>query len=166
MSQHSWGDERSASSWYSHGTDEDEVHQFHEGFFTVFSVVPASLINPLSYDLNRWLSSILLLLRHIQIINEYDLMSKGGSKLTTSLLDELSVDDHLYCPSCCLCRKSEFVIGVDIGIIGLENVFDVHGFAGSGWAAEEGWDTVVDEFPEEVLISLGILGLDKNLLCF
>ena len=53
-----------------------------------------------------------------------------------------------------------------IGLGGLDDVLDVHCLACTSGPAEERGDTMVNEFTEEVLVTLCVLGLDQDLLGF
>lgn len=58
----------SASLYYSHCSHENHVNQMIH--FVRLKVIEASLINCLSKNFDRWLSSILFFSRHVEVIDK------------------------------------------------------------------------------------------------
>ena len=109
MSLEPWGDIRSSTSWSSHSCDNHGVNYVSKWVLVIFSVVPASLINKLSQDFNRWLRTIFLLLGHIKIINKnYASHAKSRTEMVFSALIEFHVHDVLDLVAMGLGRESNF----------------------------------------------------------
>mmetsp|Transcript_74194 Transcript_74194/g.176947 ORF Transcript_74194/g.176947 Transcript_74194/m.176947 type:complete len:217 (-) Transcript_74194:647-1297(-) len=86
--------ERPSSTRRAHCTDENQVHQVSE--LCGLSLIPALSVHPLAEQLNRWLSTILLLGRHVQIIDEQQaLLAKRRSIGALLSLVKLAINDVL-----------------------------------------------------------------------
>ena len=71
-------------------------YEHHSIISQHFRYLPVTLIKVLSQQLDRWLSSVNLLLWHVQIINKYDtLLPHGWTKHTFTPSVKLSHDDEL-----------------------------------------------------------------------
>ena len=96
MSKDSGSDEGSSSSWWSHGSQQNGVDNFLEGFVLVFVFVPSSLIQKLSDQFDGWLGSIFLFRGHVEIVNKEDAETLGfGSVLSFSDFIQLPINDVL-----------------------------------------------------------------------
>lgn len=74
MSQEARGHRVPATTWWAHGCHDLDVNQFHgRGFL---QVIPVPVIQPLSQQLNRRLSSKLLQHGHVQIIHKHNLQQQ------------------------------------------------------------------------------------------
>ena len=96
MPKNSGSDEGSSSSWWSHGSQQNSVDNFLEGFIFVFMFVPASLIEKLSDEFDGGLGSIFLFGGHVKIIDEEDAEILWlGSVLSFSDFIQFPIDDVL-----------------------------------------------------------------------
>ena len=71
-------DDRSPSTRWSHGGHEDNIHEPVKWLLLRLPIIPASMIQELSEELEWRLSTIFLLLWHIEIINEDDELLANG----------------------------------------------------------------------------------------
>jgi hypothetical protein len=91
-----WGNERFTTTWSSHGSNKHSIDNISEWMLRVFSVVPASLVNELSKDFDWWLSTIVLLLRHVQVVNKDNAShSKSRTKVIFPSLIKFVVNNVL-----------------------------------------------------------------------
>jgi hypothetical protein len=70
----------SATTWWAHRRDEDNVLDLH--VLLSKSIVPAFVVHPLTEQLERWLSTILLFLWHVEVINEDDVLFTKSRTVT------------------------------------------------------------------------------------
>ena len=84
------------TTWWSHGSRELNGDNSSELLLIGIDFVPATVVHPLTEELNWRLSSIHLLLRHVEIIDEDEaLFAKGRSIDTLSALFHFTIDDSL-----------------------------------------------------------------------
>ena len=76
MSEKSVGNRVSSSTRWTHGSNKLHVDQLSEGTRWL-SVIPSRVVHPLADDLNRRLCKVLLSQRHVQVINEEDVLLSG-----------------------------------------------------------------------------------------
>jgi hypothetical protein len=69
MPDHSTGNDGLSSSGGSHGTEHHHVLEVSQS--QLFPVVPSFVVQELTQDFNRRLSTVLFFFRHVQIIYEY-----------------------------------------------------------------------------------------------
>ena len=75
----------------------------------ILSIIPTSSINELSKDLNRWLSTIELFLRHVQIVNVDNAShTLSWTKVISPSLVDLAVNNILDLVAVSLGRESNF----------------------------------------------------------
>lgn len=88
-----------------HSGTESDSYRLAELFFTI-KIVPALVVHPLAEKLNRGLSTVFLLLRHIEVINEENgMLSELGSVDTLTTLVHEAINDTLGLVSRGLGRK-------------------------------------------------------------
>jgi hypothetical protein len=95
MSQNSGCYKGSASSGWTHGSNENSFYDISEGLFFILVLIPSSLIEELSNKLNWWLCAVLLLRRHIEVIHKHNALACLGTVKAFSLSVHLAVDDVL-----------------------------------------------------------------------
>jgi hypothetical protein len=96
MSSHTLSDMSSTTTWWTHGSDKVHLLKMSEWMLIIFSVIPSTLIDPLSKDLNWRLSTIFLDLWHVQIVNEYNtLHSNSWTEMILSQFSEFTINDVL-----------------------------------------------------------------------
>lgn len=82
------------TTWGSHGSHKLNCSNDSEFLLIGIDFVPATVIHPLTEELNGRLCSVHFLLRHVEIINENEaLLAKGRSIDTLSALFHLAIDD-------------------------------------------------------------------------
>ena len=82
------------TTWGSHGSHKLNGSNDSEFLLIGIDFVPATVIHPLTEELDGRLCSIHLLLRHVEIIDENEaLLAKGRSIDTLSALFHLAIDD-------------------------------------------------------------------------
>lgn len=134
MSLESWSDERFTSTWSSHSSNYHSFLNVSERMLVVFSVIPSSLIDKLSQDLNWWLGSEVWLW-HVQVINKDNTShSEPWTKVILSSLIQLHVNNVLDLVAMSLSREpdldhQEFVSGKLV----LENILNVRCLTCSSW---------------------------------
>ena len=105
----------------------------------IFSVIPATVINHLSKDLDWWLSSVLLKFWHVQVIDiDNTASSEPWSKSISSPLFNLHIDNILNHVAMGLSGKAD----LDDEPLALlqflvENILNVLGLACSCWSDKE-----------------------------
>lgn len=96
MAKDTRGDEGPASSRGAHRCDENGVDDLFEGFFLVFVLVPSALVQVLPQQLDWGLGTVLLLGRHIEVINKEDAVLLGlWAVLSLTNFVKLAVNDIL-----------------------------------------------------------------------
>ena len=96
--------------------------------FAVLSIIPTALVHKLSQDLNWRLSTVLLNLWHIQVIDkDYTTFRIRWCEYTLSSLLQLRIDNVLYRIAMGLSRESNFD-GFELifGQLGQENILNVN----------------------------------------
>ena len=58
------------TSWFTHSGNKVHLLKMSERMLVVLSIIPSTLVNPLSEDLDGRLSTILFDLRHVQVIDK------------------------------------------------------------------------------------------------
>ena len=107
MSLHAGSNLRFATAWRTHSADEHSVNKCTERMFAVLEIVPATLVEHLTQDLNWRLSSVLFNDWHVEIIDKNDnFLAESGSKNTVSSFIEFAVDDVLNLIAVGLCGKA------------------------------------------------------------
>ena len=130
MSLHSLSYVASSSSWWSHCRYKYDILDSHEWLLFLRSVIPAFVIHPLSEDLNRRLRTINFLLRHIQIIYEYnESFASRGSINALSSLFELFIEGVLSLVCRRLSRECDRNVLVLLGQLVGEQCLNIHRFA-------------------------------------
>lgn len=165
MSLESWSDERFTTSWRSHGSDDTGVDDVSERMLVVFSFIPSSLIDKLSENLNRWLSTENLF-GHIEIINENDTShSKSGTEVILSSLVKFHIDDILDLVTSSLSGETDLNDQPLISwkFIG-KDILNVSGLSCTSWSNEKRLDVILNEkFLHESILD-GIGGSDDDFL--
>jgi hypothetical protein len=96
MSKDSGSDERTSSSWWTHSSYQSSMDDLFERFLFVLVLIPSTLIQILSEELDRRLSSVFFFGGHVEIVNKEDAVVLGfGTVLSFSNFIELSIDDIL-----------------------------------------------------------------------
>ena len=70
MSHDSVGDKGTTSTRWTHRAQNHQIFKAHE--LQGLTVIPPSMIQELTHQFERWLSSESLFLRHVEIIDKYD----------------------------------------------------------------------------------------------
>ena len=138
MAQNTRSDERPTSTWRTHGSDEDGVYNFFEWFLLVFVLIPSSLVEVLPQQLYGRLGSVLLLGRHVKVVDKQDAMLlRLRTVLSLTNLVQLAVDDILSLHGRSLGGESKLDRHILLGWQLIEDVvLDVDGLSSSSGAAK------------------------------
>jgi len=95
----------STAAWFTHGCEDLEVA--HVVFADLRAIIPESVINPLSQQLDRRLRSELVFAGHVKIINEADSLDLRVLRLKLALNSPIKValDNLLATLGCGSCRE-------------------------------------------------------------
>lgn len=162
------GDYRFTTSRGSHSTDRHTINQVSEGMGSVFTVVPASLIEPLSEDFDWGHGTRRLSVGHVKIINKDDSpVSEFRSEVTSlsTLGVHLEIDQVLDHVSLRLGREStldcdEFVLRKLVE----KYVLNVGGLSSSSRSNEQSRDLVHNVVLDDVRVSDRVDSGDHNIL--
>jgi len=153
----------STSTWWSHGTNKDEVLYLHEWLLLGFSIIPTLVITELSQKLKRWLGSVCLLLWHVEIINENNkLLTNWWTEHTLSSFVQLLIKRILSLVGRCLCREGHGNGLVFFRHLIQESFSNVYRFSSTSWAWAEDELAVLDKEFQEELHSDRIKGWHQN----
>mmetsp|Transcript_11712 Transcript_11712/g.17848 ORF Transcript_11712/g.17848 Transcript_11712/m.17848 type:complete len:936 (+) Transcript_11712:4723-7530(+) len=138
VAHHTSSDGIPTTSRRSHGGDEDDIFNLHEGLLLLRAIVPTLVVHPLAKDFNRRLGSILFLLGHVQIIDEDDeSLASGRSINTLSSLFELLIEGVLSLVRRGLCREGDGDVLVVLGHVVGQQDADIDGLTSSRGARAE-----------------------------
>jgi hypothetical protein len=111
-----------------------------EWMLIVSTFIPSTLIDPLTEDLNRRLSTILFDLGHVQVINENNtLHTNSGSKVILSQFGQFTIDNVLNLIASGLSRESNINGEPFVSWELLKDILDVFGLTSTGWTNEHDW---------------------------
>ena len=142
----------SSTAGWSHRCDELYVQQRSEG--ELLAIVPATVVHPLSQDLDWWLSTIHLNLWHVHIVDkDHHLLSNRRTKNSLASLVELTINDVLGHVGTRLRREVTEHGAVLCGIHAvLEMLLDVHTLSCSRWTNNHAVVAVIQEDVDQVSV--------------
>ena len=147
VSLHTWCDLGFTTAWRSHGADKHRIDKGTEGVLVVLEIIPTTLVEHLTQDLNGRLRSILLDRGHIEIIDkDDDLLAKTSAEYASTSLLELSIDNVLHLVAASLGGEADldrlvFDCVFRVQLVH-EHVLNVDRLASTSWADVESGDLV------------------------
>lgn len=165
LTLHTLGDNGATTSWRSHSGDQDDIDESVEGLLLRLSVVPATVIGELTKKLDGWLSSILLLHWHVEVIDEDDEpLAVWWSVHSQSTLLTLVVDEVLSLVGRSLSGEGNLKSLVLLRHLKSREFLNVHTLTGTSWTWSQDVFHVLDEKLNEVLHSDGVLSGHDDLI--
>jgi len=157
------GNDRATTTGWAHSRNENDIDDRVEGLFFAVTLVPAGVVHELTEQFNGRLGTILFLGRHVEIIDEDDvLLAERWAIDTLTSLFEFVIEVILGLISRCLGREAH-----DEGLIFFRHLEghqfgDVDGFTGTGGTGHQNVLVVHDKGPHQVLHTDGVLGGHDN----
>ena len=162
MPLHAGSDLGLATTWRAHRANQHGVNECAERMLVVLEIVPAALVEHLAKNLDGRLRSVLLNLRHVQIIDEDDdFLAVASTEHAGSPLVKFAINYVLNLVAMGLGRETNLdgdVLGSFQSLVQLvhEHVLDVGRLACAGRANEQCWNLVDDAELLDVTVSLRV----------